>query len=183
MRLLSVSVFVIALVAAFAPQKASAQTVQDQCAAYATRAVQQYQTMISHPACRVADDLRWQGNYQNHLNGCLMAPQFAPSETQARDDHLRACGALSTPPATHANLTGNWTDNTGGSGVWQIQLGATSDDLVAFLPGRTGTFTGRVISPTQIFINFAFLGPGCCTATVSADGQSLLWSNNAIWRR
>jgi len=140
--------------------------------------------MSSHPACHVPDDLRWQNNYQNHFAGCMAAPQLTASETQARDDLLRNCGALDAPAATtHANLTGNWIDNTGGSGVWQIQLGATSDDLVAFLPNRTTTLAGRVLGPNQIYVNFAFLGAGCCTATLSADGQSLLWSNGAIWRR
>ena len=181
-----VFILVAMLAVALAPQRAAAQTQQQACATYASRAVQQYESMASHPACHVPDDLRWQNSYQNHFAGCMAAPQLTASETAARDDHLRACGALATAPAaaeTHANLTGNWTDTTGGSGVWQIQLGATSDDLVAFLPARTGTFPGRVTGSNQLFINFAFLGPGCCTATLSADGQSLLWSNGAIWRR
>lgn len=180
---IAVSVLVASFLLMLPPQAASAQ--QAACAAYAATAVQQYETMTTHPACHVQDDLRWQSSYQNHYAACMAAPQLMAAETRARDDHLRACGALNAAPASsaHANLTGSWTDNTGGSGVWQIQLGATSEDLVAYLPNRTTTLTGRVIGPNQLFMNFAFLGPGCCTATLSADGQSLLWSNGAIWRR
>ena len=165
------------------PRLAAAQTPEQMCSVYAARAVQQYQAMTSHPACHVPDDLRWQNSYENHFRGCMVAPQIAPLETQARDNQLRACGALAALAPAPASVLGAWTDNTGGSGVWQIQLGTTSNDLVAFLPNRTTVLNGNFLGANQIFINFAFLGPGCCTANLSADGQSLLWSNGAIWRR
>jgi hypothetical protein len=71
------------------------------CAQYAPRAVAQYQLMISRPQCRVPNGPRWQGNYNNHLNGCRAGPQsHLEDEIDARENHLIACGAVPPPPAT-----------------------------------------------------------------------------------
>lgn len=71
---------------------------QDRCAQYAQRAVQQFELMSANPQCKVATDLRWQDNRDNHYNGCMMLPEFmSKSEEAARDNHLRACGGWAPP--------------------------------------------------------------------------------------
>jgi hypothetical protein len=72
------------------------QSQQDVCAAYAKRAVQQYQLMKSHPGCdQHLDALSWRDDYSYHYNGCMTFGKIATTlSDQGRDGHLRACGAI-----------------------------------------------------------------------------------------
>lgn len=81
-----------------------AARAQDACSAYAKRAVEQYQLMVSHPNCRVAPGLRWAPSFQNHYNGCKVLPDaLLRHEESERDKWLQACGAIVPPDPAAAN--------------------------------------------------------------------------------
>jgi hypothetical protein len=106
---------------------AADQATKTRCAAYAQRAVKQYQLMQSHPQCVVTNDpLTWQASYDNHYNGCLLLPvSMAKLAESGRDNHLQACGGLkdapaggapSAIPATGSRAAAN-SQGSGGSGA------------------------------------------------------------------
>jgi hypothetical protein len=76
---------------------AASEADKSRCAAYAQRAVQQYQLMKSNPQCQQnTDPMNWQDNYDNHYNACLIFPsKMAEMADAARQNHLIACGAVS----------------------------------------------------------------------------------------
>jgi hypothetical protein len=86
---------------------APSQETMTRCAAYAERAVQQFNAMNNTPQCHVDPSLRWQPNYDNHYNGCLVLPEFmSNSEETVRVTHLKACGAqIATPTSASATPT------------------------------------------------------------------------------
>jgi hypothetical protein len=88
---------------------AADQATKTRCAAYAQRAVKQYELMQSHPACVVTSDpLTWQGSYDNHYNGCLLLPaSMAKMAESGRDNHLQACGGLKDATAAGAPAAGS----------------------------------------------------------------------------
>ena len=87
-----------------AVRAAPSQSTQDRCTQYAQHAVAQYQSMKSHPGCRVPDGPRWQDNTDNHYKACMALPEFMlKGEESARDSHLRACGGLS--PSSPSSTT------------------------------------------------------------------------------
>jgi hypothetical protein len=91
----SLAAALLCLGAALLPSNADAQSKEDRCAKYATRAVEQFNILTSHPQCQKDNDLRWQNNYQNHYNGCIKLPAFmSKSEEKARDLELMKCGAI-----------------------------------------------------------------------------------------
>jgi hypothetical protein len=81
------------------------QLTQDRCTQYARRAIAQYQAMTGHASCRIADSPRWQNNFDNHYNACLLVPEsLTKGEEAARDSYLQSCGgidaaSLQNPPA------------------------------------------------------------------------------------
>ena len=63
------------------------------CKTYANDAVAHYKNMRNKAKCRVADNARWQPNYNNHYGWCLKAPAaWIDSEHGARVLHLSRCG-------------------------------------------------------------------------------------------
>jgi hypothetical protein len=68
------------------------------CDDYARRAIAQYNQMLSFtdrvkaPRCRIADDGRWQANYNNHFNWCWANidahPDWLIAEDAARRTHI-----------------------------------------------------------------------------------------------
>lgn len=81
---------------------APSKVTMERCAQYAEKAVQEYNLMNSNPQCHVEPALRWQPNYDNHYNGCLLLPEaMVNSEETIRVTHLKACGAITdaTAPA------------------------------------------------------------------------------------
>jgi probable HAF family extracellular repeat protein len=92
----------LGLAGTFLASEVLAQQDPDICAAYAQRAVQQYQQMRSHPGCeKGTDPIGWRDDYAYHYNGCMKAPAFLTKFSEkTRDEHLKQCGGdvvASTP--------------------------------------------------------------------------------------
>ena len=76
--------------------------------------------------------------------------------------------------ADHPPLTGTWNN---GSEMIQEYDGK----LTVFVSKRTrGPFFGWFTSSNSIAVSFTDDG-GCCTATITGDGEVLRWSNGTKW--
>jgi hypothetical protein len=84
------------------------EATKERCAAYAKRAVEQYQLMKSHPGCDAhLDALSWRDDYAYHYNGCIVFGNVATTlSDQGREGHLRACGAYNGGDASAAAAGG-----------------------------------------------------------------------------
>lgn len=84
------------------------QQVQAMCRFYADRAAKQREAMKDvRYTCdfQGLDHSRWNPSKQVHFEGCLANPETTPSEDQAREQHLVACGASrkASPPVVPLN--------------------------------------------------------------------------------
>lgn len=169
------------------------QTTQERCAAYAQRAVQQYQLMKSNPQCQQnTDPMNWQDNYDNHYNACRVFPaKMAEMADSARQNHLIACGAIAADGSVTASATGGAATGaavaTSGNGAAAAQgaapgaaaAGAASTPSASGAPSALvspaagyGSIGCNVPAPLMSYLTRQVVGFG---KVASLDGNMLVY--------
>jgi hypothetical protein len=174
------------------------QSTQDRCAQYARRAIAQYQAMVVHSSCRIADSPRWQNNFDNHYNACLLVPEFATkAEEAARDSHLQSCGGIDTAATVSASTSTATTTTprppdtstppanaSNGSTTASPQPGQkpVSDPRLPYPGGRTiGLQWAYMGCAPWLRPNVWFLGQHTAPNAANADGIYLGYDERGSW--
>ena len=168
------------------------QSQQDVCAAYAKRAVQQYQLMKSHPGCdQHLDALSWRDDYAYHYNGCMTFGKVATTlSEQGRDGHLRACGAV-TDSADAGGAPAGGTANAGATSPAGTAAAAPADTAAAQPAGggsgpAPGAAPGTADPAASLFTPAAHYGSiGChegpaLASRKSGNGRAVDLKGNAL---
>ena len=152
------------------------EATKERCAAYAKRAVEQYQLMKSHPGCdQHLDALSWRDDYGYHYNGCIVFGNTATTlSDQARDGHLRACGAIVDSGIAPAASTGGASATASTSQA--VATGTAPTDSAAALPanadGGSGDSLASLLAPAPHYGGIGcHVGPALPAGRASGSGR------------